>query len=93
MQNKREIVVEVIYAAAKSQVLLFLKVGEYCTVEKAIQLSGILKIFSEIDLQINELGIFSQKVPLNHPLQNGDRIEIYRPLLMDPKDSRRIKAK
>jgi len=92
MENDRICIVEVVYAAKDSQSLLSLEVSEHCTVEQAIQQSGLLKTFPEIDLQKNEVGIFSQKVTLNHPLQNGDRIEIYRPLLIDPKESRRKKA-
>lgn len=45
------------------------------------------------DLRVNAFGIFGQQVPLDHPLADGDRVEIYRPLAMDPKEARRRRAK
>ncbi|KYK81245.1 hypothetical protein SC383S_02390, partial [Aggregatibacter actinomycetemcomitans SC383s] len=54
--------------------------------------SGILQQFTNIDLRENKIGIFSRPVKLTDQLKDGDRIEIYRPLLADPKEIRRKRA-
>lgn len=85
--------VEVVYALSDNQVLKKLKVPTGATVVQAIQLSGIVNQFPDIDLSRNSLGIFSQFVQGNTILQPRDRIEIYRPLIIDPKEARRHRAK
>lgn len=85
--------VEVVYANPSRQSLIALQVTADCTVESAIQQSGILQDFPEIDFKINKVGIFSKIIPLNSFLREGDRIEIYRPLLVDPKQLRKQRAK
>lgn len=85
--------IEIVYAYPNNQQLLSLKVEEGITVERAIERSGILEMFPEIDLTRQKVGIFSRLVPLNTILQAGDRIEIYRPLQIDPKEARRKRAK
>ncbi|MEK6735449.1 MAG: RnfH family protein [Pseudomonadota bacterium] len=85
--------VEVVYALSDNQVLKKLKVPAGATVVQAIQLSGIVNQFPDIDLSRNSLGIFSQFVQGNTILQPRDRIEIYRPLIIDPKEARRHRAK
>ncbi len=85
--------VSVVYASEIEQIELFVEVSDDCQVEQAIMLSGILERCPAIDLAINPVGIFSNKVTLNSPLHEGDRIEIYRPLIIDPKDARRSRAK
>ncbi|CDF99947.1 Putative Protein RnfH [Avibacterium paragallinarum JF4211] len=62
------------------------------TVQTAILQSGILHQFNDIDLRENKIGIFSRPAKLTDVLENGDRIEIYRPLLADPKEIRRKRA-
>ena len=84
--------IEVVYALVEQQCLLTLDMPEQATVEQAIVASGILNRYLEIDLQKNPLGIFSKKVKLYDQLQEGDRIEIYRSLTIDPKTARRIRA-
>jgi putative ubiquitin-RnfH superfamily antitoxin RatB of RatAB toxin-antitoxin module len=59
------------------------------SVEQAIQRSGILKRFPEIDLTTQKVGIFGKLVKLDAPVKEGDRIEIYRPIIADPKTVRR----
>ncbi len=86
------IVVEVVYATPERQVLLSIKVTPSETVENAIRQSGILAQFPEIDLSTNPVGIFGKVCPLKQALRNGDRIEIYRSLLNDPKTARRQRA-
>ncbi len=84
--------VEVAYARPDTQVILPVELAVGATVAEAIQLSGILQQFPEIDLQVNPVGIFSRKVVLTQVLKAGDRVEIYRPLQIDPKEARRNRA-
>ncbi|PKM36951.1 MAG: RnfH family protein [Gammaproteobacteria bacterium HGW-Gammaproteobacteria-10] len=84
--------VEVAYAKPEEQVILNTTLPEGATVEDAIIKSGILVRFPEIDLSQAKVGIFSGACKLNHVLKEFDRVEIYRPLLHDPKESRRSKA-
>lgn len=85
--------IEVAYALPHVQILKKLNVPTGCTVEQAVILSGIMDQFPEIDLTKNKLGIFSRFTQPDTPLQPYDRIEIYRPLVIDPKDARRMRAK
>lgn len=84
--------VEVAYAKPEEQVILPIKVPAGTTAEQAILESGILARFSEIDLAVNKIGIFSRVCPLDQILQQADRVEIYRPLANDPKEARRQRA-
>ncbi|HFQ4994844.1 TPA: RnfH family protein, partial [Vibrio vulnificus] len=62
------------------------------TVEEIIRQSGVLEIYPEIDLGKNKVGVFSRLVKLDATVRDKDRIEIYRPLLADPKEIRRKRA-
>ena len=93
MDTADEIAVEVIYATPKQQRILSIRVPEGTTVAGAIRVSGILEEFPEIDLTRNKVGIFSRRVGPEHTLRAGDRIEIYRPLLVDPKTARQVRAR
>lgn len=84
--------VEVAYARPDEQVIIPLDVEEGTTVEQAIQQSGILEQFSDIDLGNNKLGIFGKISKADQVLREKDRVEIYRPLIADPKESRRKRA-
>jgi putative ubiquitin-RnfH superfamily antitoxin RatB of RatAB toxin-antitoxin module len=84
--------IEVVYARAGLQALVVLDVGESATVEEAIRASGLLERFPEIDLAHNQVGIFSAVCGLNRRLKQGDRVEIYRPLIADPRELRRSRA-
>ncbi len=75
------------------QTLKTLEVSSGCTVKEAIILSGIMDQFPEIDLTKNKIGIFSKFIQPDTLVQPKDRIEIYRPLIIDPKDARRLRAK
>ncbi|MEE8340422.1 MAG: RnfH family protein [Xanthomonadales bacterium] len=86
------IYIEVAYAAPDKQVLLGLSVPEGTTVAEGIEQSAIQGEFPELKMELKTVGIFSHKVPLNHVLREGDRIEIYRPLIADPKEVRRQRA-
>lgn len=85
--------VEVVYAQPHIQVLKKFEVPTGCTIEQAIKYSGILDQFPEIDLTKNKLGIFGKFAQPKTCLQAYDRVEIYRPLVIDPKEARRIRAK
>ncbi|WP_428943809.1 RnfH family protein [Pantoea sp. FN060301] len=87
-----DIAVEVVYALPDKQYLYTVNVEECSTVEQAIHASGILELRSDIDLARNKVGIFSRTVKLQDEVQGGDRIEIYRPLIADPKELRRLRA-
>lgn len=85
--------IEVAYARPDEQVIIGIEVEEKSiTVGEAIQRSGILERFPEIDLQVNKVGVFSKLTGLDQPLQAGDRVEIYRKLVADPKQARRQRA-
>lgn len=83
------ITVEVAYARPERQWLLPVVVAAGTTARDAIEQSGILAQCPEIDLGQNRIGIFGREVPLEQVLTAGERVEIYRPLLADPKDVRR----
>lgn len=87
-----EILVEVAYALPKQQVVLPVKVAEGTTAEQAIQFSGILARFPEIDLAENKVGVFGKLGKPDTVLREHDRVEIYRPLIADPKEVRRQRA-
>lgn len=87
-----EILVEIAYALPEEQVIISIKVPTIFNVQQAIEKSGIQKKFSNIDLSKNKVGIFGKKTTLDHTLNDRDRIEIYRPLILDPKEMRRKRA-
>ncbi len=90
--NSEMIHVEVVYALPHEQRVLKLVVEQSATVEEIIRTSGILQMYPEIDLTVNKVGIFSRNVKLDARVRDKDRIEIYRPLLADPKEIRRKRA-
>ncbi|AOY89943.1 RnfH family protein [Marinobacter salinus] len=87
--------VEVAYARPDKQEILAVKVPEGTTVLEAVKLSGISGIFTEIDPDATDMGIFGKviKDPAAHQVREGDRIELYRPLKIDPKQARQNRAK
>jgi len=87
-----EILIEVAYALPQKQIIIPIKVKTDITAEEAIKASGIIKKFPEIDLKINQIGIFGKLTQLDHVMRERDRIEIYRPLIADPKEIRRQRA-
>lgn len=90
--NEETIQIEVVYGLAHKQKLLSLPVNAGTTVEEAIAESGILNLFPEIDLKENKVGIWNKAVKLSQQVENLDRIEIYRPLIADPKEVRKRRA-
>jgi putative ubiquitin-RnfH superfamily antitoxin RatB of RatAB toxin-antitoxin module len=85
--------VEVAYASTDKQFLLPASIAEKSSIEEAIEASGLLTLCQEINLSAQKVGVFGEKRHLSDLVSEGDRIEIYRPLLIDPKEIRRIKAK
>ena len=90
--NSQRIEVEVVYALPDQQSLLCFEVNQKCTAIEAVRRSGILELYPEIDLENIDLGIFSTACSNEHILKAGDRVEIYRPLLADPKEIRKRRA-
>lgn len=90
--NTANINVEVVYALPRRQPLLQVRLAEGATVEDAIRASGVLDAFPEIDLAQNKVGIFSKLVKMDEKVRDRDRVEIYRPLIADPKEVRRKRA-
>lgn len=84
--------VEVAYARPDQQLIKKIEVPEGSTAEQAIRLSGILEKFPEIDLAATKVGIFSKAAKLDTVLREMDRVEIYRPLIADPKEVRKQRA-
>ena len=87
-----KIVVEVVYAYPERYFLKKLTLENPITIQNAIVQSGVLEKYTEIDLRQNKVGIFSRLAKLTDIVENGDRIEIYRPLVADPKEIRRKRA-
>ncbi len=92
MDDHDDIMVEVAYARADDQVILPIKVKPGVTLEFAIKQSGILEAFPEIDLSKNKVGVFGKLKKLDIELREGDRVEIYRALIADPKEIRKQRA-
>ncbi len=84
--------IEVAYALPTEQRIFELEVPADCDVEQAIKRSGVLEAYPQIDLETDKVGIFGKISKLNANLRNKDRIEIYRKLIADPKESRRQKV-
>lgn len=84
--------IEITYALPNKQTLLSLFVAPDTTVKEAIEQSGILQLHADIDLIKNKVGIWYKTTKLTTLLKAGDRIEIYRPLIADPKEVRKLRA-
>jgi len=92
MAETETIDVEVAYATPEEQAIVPVKLAAGATVGEAIEASGILRRFPEIDLATTKVGIFGRAVTLDQALRARDRVEIYRPLIADPKEVRRKRA-
>lgn len=93
MELIKKIQVEIVYANSQQQTILTVVIDEGSTIEKVIDCSGILDIFPDIDLSQQKVGIFSQQKKLTDLVEDGDRVEIYRALIIDPKEARKRRAK
>jgi uncharacterized protein len=90
--TEQQFSIEVAYATPEKQVLLEVVIANNTTVEQAIKGSGIISRFPEIDLDVQKVGIWNRTCKLSDLPSKGDRIEIYRPLIADPKEARRLRA-
>lgn len=90
MANK--INIEVAYAQPEKQSLLSVVIDDGLTVEQAITESDIINLHPEIDLSVNKVGIWNRTCKLQDLVKDGDRIEVYRPLIADPKEVRKRRA-
>jgi uncharacterized protein len=84
--------IEVAYALEDKQTLLNLEVGTDTTLKQAIELSGMLELYPQINLLQDKIGIFGKIAKLDTILREKDRVEIYRPLIADPKEVRKERA-
>ena len=92
MSENNTMTVEVAYALPHKQALVEVKVAEGTTVLEAAQQSGIADRFEDVDLDNAKFGIFGKVVAPQQALREGDRVEIYRPLIADPKEVRKARA-
>jgi putative ubiquitin-RnfH superfamily antitoxin RatB of RatAB toxin-antitoxin module len=92
MASADEIEVDVVYATPTRQFAKTLSLPAGSSVEQAIRASGLLEALPELDLARQRVGVFGELVQLDDCLQGGERVEIYRPLLADPKEARRQRA-
>lgn len=84
--------IEVAYATPEKQIILECRIDPGTSARDAVRESGIDRHFPEIDLESCDLGVFGKAIAADYELEDGDRIEIYRPLIADPKEIRRQRA-
>ena len=87
-----QIRVEVVYALPNTQEILSVNLAPGATVAQAVEASGILQKYPEIDLGKTKLGVFAKLAKPDTALRDRDRVEIYRPLIADPKAVRKQRA-
>jgi putative ubiquitin-RnfH superfamily antitoxin RatB of RatAB toxin-antitoxin module len=90
--DTEQLQVYLVYATPQDEFVHPMRVAPGTTIGQAIEGSGVLARFPEINLVTQPVGIYSKKKTLDTVLRERDRIEIYRPLVADPKDSRRKRA-
>jgi putative ubiquitin-RnfH superfamily antitoxin RatB of RatAB toxin-antitoxin module len=88
-----DINIQVCYALPDTTAMLALTLPAGSTIKQAIDSSGVLARFPEIDLSVQKVGVFGKLKPLDAGLHEGDRVEIYRALQADPMESRRRRAR
>ena len=89
---EQRIEVEVAYAREQAQALIPVTGDPGLTAREAIERSGVTRQFPEIDLEVNRVGVYGKLISLDQVLEPGDRVEIYRPLIADPKEQRKKRA-
>ena len=87
-----QLAIEVVYGTPTRQEIINCVVDIDTTIEQAILSSGIIEEFPEIDLAVNNVGIWNRAAKLTDKVKDLDRIEVYRPLLADPKEVRKRRA-
>lgn len=91
--SDRGIGVEVVWATPAGQWVRTVRLTSHATALEALQASGLLHEHPEAASLPAGVGVWGRPVPPDHPLQDGDRVEIYRPLQADPKEARRARSK
>ena len=84
--------VEVAYALPQKQKIVTVELHTGATVEEALHASNMTQFFPELDIAAAKVGIFGKSTKRTHELRDGDRVEIYRPLISDPKAKRKARA-
>lgn len=84
--------IEVCYALAEKQEIVRLRLPDGATLGQALEASGLLEKYPEIDLKKNKFGIYAKLSKVDAMLRDHDRVEIYRPLIADPKEVRKQRA-
>jgi putative ubiquitin-RnfH superfamily antitoxin RatB of RatAB toxin-antitoxin module len=84
--------VEIVFALRERQELIEAEVGEGATVDDVIAASDLARVFPEVDFTALQAGIWGKPVARDKPVRDGDRVELYRPLEIDPKEARRLKV-
>ena len=93
MADTDKITVEVAYALPEQQKILTVEVDDGATALDAAQASGITRVFPGLELEHADMGVFGKTIkPRDYQLRAGDRVEIYRPLIADPKEVRKKRA-
>ena len=90
--NPPMITVSVVYALPDEQRIFSVHIAQGATARQAIEASGVLDYYPQIDMQQVKIGVFSEVVSLEYVVAAGERIEIYRPLIADPKELRKQRA-
>ena len=85
--------IEVVYALPERQTLVELEMRDGSTARQAALASGLAEQFPELDVEVIPLGVFGVAVDDDRVLEPGDRVELYRPLAMDPREARRVRAR
>jgi uncharacterized protein len=88
----KRLLIEVVYARQEQLDAVSLRLAEGCTAGQALGASGLLERHPELELRCEQLGIHGRRVASTHALADGDRVEVYRPLEIDPKEARRARA-
>ncbi|MCG8379387.1 MAG: RnfH family protein [Proteobacteria bacterium] len=92
MAQNETIQIELVYINPESQHVVKLEVPTGSSIEDAIRKSDVLSLYPEIDLNVNKIGVYSKIQNPDYILEDGDRVEIYQPLQVDPKEARRRRA-
>lgn len=92
MGSLEQMDIEIAYACGEAQTIIPIKIKVSATLREAIDSSGVLQAFSEINLNVNKVGVFGKLGELDDILRAGDRVEIYRALIADPREVRRRRA-
>lgn len=87
-----QINIQVCYALPERQEIIRLKLAQGAVLKDALEQSGLLEKHPEISLEQGKFGVFGKLSKIDTALHEGDRVEIYRPLIADPKESRRKRS-